>query len=161
MNVPIERIRNVNMPAYTTPGAAAFDLEVGDFLSTPDWVPTGNPGDAPVNMDAVTLAPNLQVWAGTGLRIEIPEGYGLLLAPRSGLGAKRGLVLGNQVAVIDSDYRSEIKLALWNRSDMGIAINRGDRVAQAWMLPAPQARFCEVECIEETGRGGFGSTGSQ
>lgn len=159
MNVPIERIRNVSWPAYTTPGAAAFDLEVGDFLSTPDFAPTGNPGDAPVNLDKVTLAPNMQIWAGTGLRVDIPEGYGLLICPRSGLGAKRGLLLGNGAAVIDSDYTSEIKLALWNRSDMGIAIERGDRVAQAWLLPAPQARLCEVASIEQTGRGGFGSSG--
>lgn len=112
-----------------------------------------------MSLFSVTLAPDMQVWAGTGLRFEIPAGYGLLLAPRSGLGAKRGLVLANEVAVIDSDYRSEIKLALRNRGDRGIAIHPGDRVAQAWLLPAPQARFCEVASIDETGRGGFGSTG--
>lgn len=159
MNVPIERTRNVDMPRYATPGSAAFDLSVGDFLSPPDFAPTGGPSDVPVHMSQVTLAPNMQVWVGTGLRMQLPEGYGLMIAPRSGLGTKRGLVLGNQVAVIDSDFRSEIKLALWNRSDMGIEINRHDRVAQAWLMPAPQAVFEDVASIEQTGRGEFGSSG--
>lgn len=158
MNVRFERVRDVAVPAYSSHGAAAFDLEIGGFLSTPDFAPTAGPGDIPVGMRSVTLGPNLQVWAGTGIRMQLPDGYGLLIAPRSGLGAKRGLILGNGVAVIDSDYRSEIKLALWNRGDRGIQLDHGDRVAQGWIVPAPQARFCEGD-IDETGRGAFGSTG--
>ncbi|MFB6311525.1 MAG: dUTP diphosphatase [Salinirussus sp.] len=159
MNVNIEITRDVERPGYATDGAAAFDLQVGDFLSVPDWLPTAGPGDMPVGMNRVTLGPNLQCWVGTGIRMDIPEGYGLLICPRSGLGAKRGLVLGNGAAVIDSDYTAEIKLALWNRGDQGIEINRGDRVAQAWLLPAVQANFCAVRSIEDSGRGAFGSTG--
>lgn len=155
----VECLRDTRPPAYATPGAAAFDLPLAAFLSGPDFIPMESPGDDDLAYKSLTLAPGLQVWVGTGLRVSIPPGYMLQLAPRSGLGAMRGLVLGNSIGIIDSDYRQEVKLALWNRGEQGIGLDRGDRVAQAALVPAPQARIEPVASIEATDRGGFGSTG--
>lgn len=152
-------IRDVATPGYATPGSAAFDLEVGAFLSSAGVPPVESPGDDDMGFTELHLQSGRQVWVGTGIIADIPAGFGLMIVPRSGVGTKKGLVLGNGTAVIDSDYRSEIKLALMNRSKVAIPIERHMRVAQAWLVPAPQAEIIQVDSVESTGRGGFGSTG--
>lgn len=96
----------------------------------------------------------------TGIAVAIPKGYVGLIVPRSGLGTK-GIVLGNLTGVIDSDYRGEIMLQLWNRSDQPQTINHLDRVAQMLIVPVAQPRIEVVDELDSTerGEGGFGSTG--
>lgn len=159
MQVAIERTRDVYVPQYGSEGAACFDLQIGAFLSPAESAPVGKPADEDRPEATCVLPPGMQVWAGAGIRVQLPDGYGLMLLPRSGKGACEGLVLGNTAGVIDSDFRSEIKLALLNRSRQTMILRRGDRVAQGWILPAPQAEFVLVDDIEQTGRGEFGSSG--
>ncbi|MBE9562480.1 MAG: dUTP diphosphatase, partial [Proteobacteria bacterium] len=82
-----------------------------------------------------------------------------MLLPRSGLGVKHGIVLGNLVGLIDSDYRKEIKIAVWNRSSKPFTINPGERICQMIFVPVIQANFKWVDKLEANGRDGFGSTG--
>ena len=84
-----------------------------------------------------------------------------LVVPRSGLGSKHGIVLGNLVGLIDSDYQGELMVPAWNRSEKDFEINPGDRIAQMIIVPVVQARFNIVDSFEETLRGdkGFGSSG--
>lgn len=97
----------------------------------------------------------------TGIAIEIPEGYVGLIFPRSGAATNRGLRLANCVGVIDSDYRGELLVALYNDSDKAQAIHAQDRIAQLVIMPNLSVEFEEVDSLEETerGAGGFGSTG--
>lgn len=157
--VTYELCRDVQSPFHGSDGAAAFDLEIGAFL----WLPVENPhppssDGTDFNPKRVQLPAGCQVWVGTGLHLAMPDGYGLLVAPRSGWATTRGLTLANTPAVIDSDYRDEIKLALVNRSNHPITLERGNRIAQAWLLPAPAVLFTEGS-VHDNGRGGFGSTG--
>lgn len=89
------------------------------------------------------------------------EGLAALVVPRSGLGSKHGIVLGNLVGLIDSDYQGELMVPAWNRSDKDFEINPGDRIAQMIIVPIVQANFNIVESFEKTKRGekGFGSSG--
>ena len=98
---------------------------------------------------------------GTGLSMEIPEGYVGLVFARSGLACKNGLRLCNSVGVIDSDYRGEIKVVLHNDSEYVRGIKPGERVAQMIIMPYPKVTFTEVEELSDTVRGetGFGGTG--
>lgn len=131
-------------PKYATEGSAAFDLQV--CLDSPMYL---NPGECKI--------------ISTGLVIEIPKGYAALVLPRSGLGAKQGIVLGNLVGLIDSDYRGTWGLTAWNRNHNGEAfkISNGDRLAQAIVVPVVSVQFEESEILTETVRntGGFGSSG--
>ncbi len=98
---------------------------------------------------------------GTGLAMEIPEGYAGLVYARSGLACKEGLAPANKVGVIDSDYRGEIKVALHNHSSERKTVKKGERIAQIVITPFLAADFCEAEQLNQTvrGEGGFGSTG--
>ncbi len=98
---------------------------------------------------------------GTGLAMEIPEGYAGLVYARSGLACKEGLAPANKVGVIDSDYRGEIKVALHNHSSERKTVKKGERIAQIVITPFLSADFCEAEQLNQTvrGEGGFGSTG--
>ena len=98
---------------------------------------------------------------GTGLAMEIPEGYVGLIYARSGLATKRGLAPANKVGVIDSDYRGEIKVALYNQSDAPQAVAAGERIAQIVIAPFLHAEYEVKETLSDTerGEGGFGSTG--
>jgi dUTP pyrophosphatase len=93
----------------------------------------------------------------------IPQGYGGFIFARSGLATKRGLAPANKVGVVDSDYRGEVMVALYNQSKDPQTVEQGERIAQMVLLPAPQAVFTEVQTLEETQRaaGGFGSTGTK
>ena len=141
------RNKDLPLPQYATEGSAAFDL---------------------VANESVVLHQGTLVTIGTGLAMEIPEGgYSLLLCSRSGLTANHGIIVLNAPAVIDGDYRGELKVVLAcvafpNSPRLApYHINVGDRIAQALLVPAIQTQFKIVEELSETkrGSGGFGSTG--
>lgn len=109
----------------------------------------------------VVIGPGKTAMIGTGLAMEIPEGYVGLVYARSGLATKRGLAPANKVGVIDSDYRGEIKVALYNQSDAPQAVAAGERIAQIVIAPFLHAEYEVKETLSDTerGEGGFGSTG--
>ena len=132
-------------PVYGTPGAAGLDLRACV--------------DAPL-----MLEPGETVLVPSGIAIHLADpGLAAMILPRSGLGHKHGIVLGNLVGLIDSDYQGEIKVSLWNRSDTPFEINPLDRIAQLVVFPVLQVSMNIVEAFAESSRaeGGFGSTGKQ
>lgn len=133
-------------PAYATSGSAGVDLCAVIYSS--------------LNIRHYRLEAQNTVFVNTGIAVSIPEGCVGLIMPRSGRGTK-GLVLGNLTGVIDSDYRGEIILQLWNRSNTSITINNLDRVAQMLIVPVAQPTIEVVDELDATERGdkGFGSTG--
>ena len=133
----------IPMPTYATSGAAGLDLRAATEAAI-----TLEPGDT-------TLLP-------TGLAIYIADpAYAALILPRSGLGHKHGIVLGNLVGLIDSDYQGELMVSCWNRGGTSFTIEPGERVAQLILVPVVQAEFDLVESFDESrrGTGGFGSSG--
>jgi dUTP pyrophosphatase len=131
------------LPAYATPGSAGLDLR------------------ACVDA-AVTLAPGQTTLIPTGLAIHINDpGLAALILPRSGLGHKHGIVLGNLVGLIDSDYQGQLLVSCWNRGQTTFVIEPLERIAQLVLVPVVQAQFRLVEEFDATqrGEGGFGSTG--
>ena len=132
-----------HLPNYASTGSAGLDLR-----ACIDQVQTLNPGDT-------FLIP-------TGISIYIKDpNYAAIILPRSGLGHKHGIVLGNLVGLIDSDYQGELLVSCWNRSDNPFVINPLERIAQLVVVPVIQAKFNLVEQYSESerGEGGFGSTG--
>ncbi len=130
-------------PQYATAGAAGLDLRACI--------------DAPVE-----LAPGASTLVKSGIAIHIGDpGYAAIVLPRSGLGAKHGIVLGNLVGLIDSDYQGEIMVSLWNRSQTRYSLQPLERVAQLVIIPVQQVALNVVEqfVASERGAGGFGSTG--
>jgi dUTP pyrophosphatase len=137
-----ERIRAM-LPQYGTPGAAGLDLRA--CLDVPL---TLNPGDS-------QLVPS-------GIAIHIGDpGFAAIVLPRSGLGAKHGIVLGNLVGLIDSDYQGQVFISVWNRGLAAFTIQPMDRIAQLVVVPVQQVEFNVVAEFETSSRGtgGFGSTG--
>jgi dUTP pyrophosphatase len=133
----------LHLPAYATPGSAGLDLRACT--------------DAPIDLipGATTLIP-------TGIAIYIADpGYAALILPRSGLGHKHGIVLGNLVGLIDSDYQGELMVSCWNRGNASFIINPQERIAQLVIVPVQQVAFTEVTEFAQSdrGAGGFGSTG--
>ena len=131
------------LPAQATNGAAGLDLR------------------ASLDHEMTILSEEVKLLkTGIAINIQNPQYFGLVV-PRSGLGHKNGIVLGNLVGVIDSDYQGEIKLSLWNRSKEAYTIKPFDRVAQLLILPVMSVQFQEVDQFVATSRGesGFGSTG--
>ena len=136
-----ERMRE-RMPAYATPGSAGLDLRA--LLDEPLVI---NPGET--------------VLVRTGLAIHIGDpGYAALILPRSGLGHKKGIVLGNLVGLIDSDYQGELMISTWNRGQAPFTLEPFERLAQLMIVPVMQADFRVVDEFDESerGEGGFGST---
>lgn len=113
----------------------------------------------PVN---IALPPRMKIFVKTGLSVEIPKDTVLLIYPRSGLAAKSGVTLANCVGVIDSDYRGEIMIPLYNQSNKTYVVKNGERVAQGIIHQLPAIEIIEAEELAQTERndGGFGSTGS-
>ena len=111
----------------------------------------------------VTIAAGETKLIHTGLSLEIPEGYAGLIYARSGIANKRGLAPSNKVGVIDSDYRGEIMVSLFNHSDSQQTIADGERIAQLVITPFLKVEYTETECLSDTerGSGGFGSTGKK
>lgn len=128
------------LPAYATSGAAGMDV---------------------VSAEDITIAPGARHAVASGFAVAIPEGYEIQVRPRSGLALKHGITVPNTPGTIDSDYRGELKIILINHGAEDFAIARGDRVAQLVLAPVTQARWNEVDDLDETARGagGFGSTG--
>lgn len=110
---------------------------------------------------AITILPGETAFIGTGLKMEIPEGYAGLIYARSGLACKRGLAPANKVGVVDSDYRGEIKVALYNHSSNPQTVEMGERIAQMVITPFLSVDYEESQdlSLTERGEGGFGSTG--
>ena len=137
-----ERIRP-HLPAYATPGSAGLDLRACV--------------DAPR-----TLAAGETYLVPTGIAIHIADpGLAAMILPRSGLGHKHGIVLGNLVGLIDSDYQGPLMVSCWNRGEEAFTLNPLDRLAQLVIVPVVQARFEVVDDFDASARaaGGFGSTG--
>ncbi len=109
----------------------------------------------------VIIEPSETKFIGTGLAMEIPEGYVGLVYARSGLACKRGLAPANKVGVVDSDYRGEIKVALHNHGKEAQTVEKGERIAQMVIAPYLSVNYEEADALSETerGEGGFGSTG--
>ncbi|RUO23362.1 dUTP diphosphatase [Aliidiomarina iranensis] len=131
------------LPTYATPGSAGLDLRacIGD---------------------PITLEPGQTELVGTGLAIHIADpGLAATILPRSGLGHKHGIVLGNLVGLIDSDYQGELKVSVWNRGSSTFTIQPGERIAQLVIIPVIQADFNLVSEFTDSdrGAGGFGSSG--
>jgi len=136
------RLRD-NLPSYATPGAAGLDLRA-------------------CITDPTTLAPGRAELVPTGIAISLGDPrYAAMILPRSGLGHKNGIVLGNLVGLIDSDYQGQIMVSLWNRGQANFVVRPLERIAQLVIVPVLQIEFNVVEDFVESGRGsgGFGSTG--
>ena len=132
------------LPAYATPGSAGLDLRA--CLDAP-----------------LALAPNAWQLVPTGMAIHLADpGYAAMILPRSGLGHKHGIVLGNLVGLIDSDYQGQLMVSAWNRSSVAFTIEPMERIAQLVIVPVVQAQFNivqEFQTASERGEGGYGSTG--
>ena len=131
------------LPTYATPGSAGLDLRA--CLPAP-----------------LLLAPGAWQLVPTGMAIHLADpGYAALILPRSGLGHKHGIVLGNLVGLIDSDYQGQLMVSAWNRSDTVFTIEPMERIAQLVIVPVVQATFNLVDAFVESERGeaGYGSTG--
>lgn len=141
-----------------------LDPRLGDSLPLPAY---GTEGSAGLDLracldDPLVLEPGQTELIGTGLAIHIADpGLAAMILPRSGLGHKHGIVLGNLVGLIDSDYQGELMISCWNRGQSTFTIEPGERIAQLVLVPVVQARFEWVESFEESdrGAGGFGHTG--
>ena len=134
------------LPQYATPGSAGLDLRA--CLDAP-----------------ITLEPNAWQLVPTGLSIYLRDpGYAALILPRSGLGHKHGIVLGNLVGLIDSDYQGQLMVSAWNRSSQPFVLQPMERLAQMVIVPVVQAQFNVVDeftAVSERGAGGYGSTGTK
>lgn len=140
--------------------------KIGTELPLPSYATEGSAGmDLRACLDeAVTIEPGQTVLIGTGLAIHIgdPSLAGIIL-PRSGLGHKHGIVLGNLVGLIDSDYQGELMISCWNRGQTAFTLEPGERLAQYVLVPVVQAQLNIVTDFEATdrGAGGFGHSGRQ
>ena len=134
------------LPQYATPGSAGLDLRA--CLDAP-----------------ITLEPNAWQLVPTGLSIYLrAPGCAAMILPRSGLGHKHGIVLGNLVGLIDSDYQGQLMVSAWNRSSQPFVLQPMERLAQMVIVPVVQAQFNVVDeftAVSERGAGGYGSTGTK
>ncbi|GMV68054.1 MAG: deoxyuridine 5'-triphosphate nucleotidohydrolase [Pseudomonadota bacterium] len=141
-----------------------LDARLGKQFPIPGYATAGSAGlDLRACLDApAVLEPGGTQLVRTGLAIHIGDpGYAALILPRSGLGHKHGIVLGNLVGLIDSDYQGELMVSCWNRGEASFTLQPFDRLAQLVFVPVVQARLIPVETFEasERGEGGFGHTG--
>ena len=135
--------KDIPMPSYSTPGSAGMDLRA-------------------CLEESIDLAPAETSLIPTGVAIFVADPrYAALILPRSGLGHKHGIVLGNLVGLIDSDYQGELMISAWNRGSSNFTIEPGDRIAQLIVVPVQQVEFSIVSefLSTERGTGGFGSSG--
>ena len=136
--------KEVITPKYKTEGSSGVDLSA--FLN-----------------EKVVIKPNSSELIPTGLQVAIPEELEIQIRPRSGLAAKESMGVLNSPGTIDSDYRGELKIILFNHGDKDFIINNGDRIAQMVLVPIRKMEFEEVDNLPDTvrGQGGFGSTGKK
>jgi dUTP pyrophosphatase len=142
-----------------------LDPRIGDTIAFPEYATDGSAGlDLRACLDEpLTLQPGQTELIRTGLSVHIADpSLAAMILPRSGLGHKHGIVLGNLVGLIDSDYQGELMVSCWNRGNTEFTVNVGERIAQLVLVPVVQADFEVVEEFTATqrGEGGFGSTGS-
>ncbi|WP_351000473.1 dUTP diphosphatase [Shewanella sp. TB7-MNA-CIBAN-0143] len=133
------------LPAYATPGSAGMDLRA--MIDT-----------------AMVIEPSQTVLIPTGIAIHVADpGLAAVILPRSGMGHKHGIVLGNLVGLIDSDYQGQLMVSCWNRSDKPFTLEIGDRLAQLMFVPVVQATFTVVDEFNSSdrGEGGFGHSGTK
>ncbi|MCD8551366.1 MAG: dUTP diphosphatase [Shewanella xiamenensis] len=133
------------LPAYATPGSAGMDLRA--MIDT-----------------TMTIAPGETQLIPTGIAVHVADpGLAAVILPRSGLGHKHGIVLGNLVGLIDSDYQGPLMVSCWNRSDTPFTLEIGDRLAQLVFVPVVQAQFKLVDEFDSSdrGEGGFGHSGTK
>lgn len=131
------------LPSHATEGSAGLDLRA-------------------MVADTTVLAPGQTLLLATGMAIYIENpGYAGMILPRSGLGHKHGIVLGNLVGLIDADYQGELMVSCWNRSEQPFIIEPGDRIAQLVIVPVQQVSLRQVDSfsVSERGAGGFGHSG--
>lgn len=143
-----------------------LDSRIGGRFPLPTYATSGSAGlDLRACIDApITLAPGETQLIPTGLAVHIADtGLAAVILPRSGLGHKHGIVLGNLVGLIDSDYQGPLMVSVWNRGQQVFSIEPGERMAQMVFVPVVQAEFNLVEDFEdsERGEGGFGHSGRQ
>lgn len=140
--------RDLGLPSYETYGAAGADLRAN---LPDDYRDIG-----------IEIAPGHRALIPTGLRLEIPIGYEVQVRARSGLALKHGITLANAIGTIDSDYRGDLGVILWNGGADVFRVTHGMRIAQMVVAPVVQATFAIVDALDETERGvgGFGSTGA-
>lgn len=143
-----------------------LDPRLGDSIDLPEYATTGSAGlDLRACLeDDTVLAPGETLLVPTGMAIHIGDpGLAAMLLPRSGLGHKHGIVLGNLVGLIDSDYQGQLFVSCWNRSKVDFTITIGERIAQMVMVPVVQVGFEQVTEFTDSdrGEGGFGHTGRQ
>lgn len=137
--------RDFPLPSYATPGSAGLDLRA-------------------MLQEDLVLEPGQTVLIPAGLAIHVADpSLAALILPRSGLGHKHGIVLGNLVGLIDSDYQGELMVSCWNRGQTTFTVSVGERIAQLMLVPVVQAHFDIVESFTETerGAGGFGHSGTR
>ncbi|MBQ3049291.1 MAG: dUTP diphosphatase [Oscillospiraceae bacterium] len=144
---------DAQLPKLMTGGSAACDLCAA-------LAPKADGSDSGFG-EEIVIEPGKTVLVPTGISAAIPQGFGGFIFARSGLGIKKGITPGNCVGVIDSDYRGEIMVGLYNRSDAAFVIRSGDRIAQMAVIPVVLQNWVEAEELDDTerGSGGFGSTG--
>ena len=142
MKAKIVRLdKSVQLPQYQTSESAGFDI---------------------ASSESRTIKPKEVVLLRTGLIIQAPEGHFLLIAARSSLPLKKGLMVSNGIGIVDRDYcgpEDEIKLNVYNFTNHDVIVEKGDRLAQGLFLPVDQVEWIETENIKEDSRGGFGSSG--
>lgn len=141
-----------------------LDSRLGDTIPLPEYATTGSAGlDLRACLEeAITIQPSETVLIPTGLAIHIGDNsLAAVLLPRSGLGHKHGIVLGNLVGLIDSDYQGQVFVSCWNRGNEPFTVNIGERIAQMVFVPVVQVAFERVTDFDEShrGEGGFGHTG--
>ncbi|GAC1035600.1 dUTP diphosphatase [Pseudomonas sp. No.117] len=137
--------RDFPLPSYATPGSAGLDLRA-------------------MLQEDLVLEPGQTALIPTGLAIHVADpSLAALILPRSGLGHKHGIVLGNLVGLIDSDYQGELMVSCWNRGQTTFTMSVGERIAQLMLVPVVQAHFDIVDSFTETerGTGGFGHSGTR
>ena len=140
--------RDLGLPTYETVGAAGADLRANLPYDLRDA--------------GIEISPGGRALIPTGLRLEIPMGYEVQVRARSGLALKHGITLANAIGTIDSDYRGDLGVILWNGGADTFRVTHGMRIAQMVVAPVVQATFAIVDALDETdrGAGGFGSTGA-
>ena len=146
VEVRIQRLPHApGLPEYATPGSAGLDIAAAVAADEP-----------------LELAPGARALVPTGLRLAVPEGWEAQVRPRSGLALRHGLMLPNSPGTIDSDYRGELQVIVMNAGAEPVRIERGMKIAQLVLKPAPRIAWRECAELDETerGEGGFGSTGT-
>ncbi len=143
-----------------------LDKRIGDTIPLPHYATEGSAGmDLRACIDeSLTVQPGETHLIPTGMAIHIADpAYAATILPRSGLGHKHGIVLGNLVGLIDSDYQGQLFISCWNRGDTAFTIDEGDRIAQLVIIPVVQVTLNQVDSFDETdrGEGGFGHSGKQ